>query len=59
MAIHAIGDQLHKFSWEVEQLTPDDFADQIAWFQIKRQEEEKSLREAKAKAHAQSRRTRR
>jgi len=48
---------LGKFAHEVEEeLTVDDLADWIAWFKIKREEEEKAYKEAEAKAKAKSRR---
>lgn len=54
----AVAEQLGKFSHEVEELTPNELADWLAYFKLKREAEKKAYDEAKAKAKSESRRMR-
>ena len=62
MAVHVIAEKLGKFAWEVQdQMTPRELAKWLAFYKIRREEEEKAYQDsrAKAKAEAQSRQPRR
>jgi hypothetical protein len=52
----AVAENLGKFAHEVEELTPDELADWLAYFKLKREAEKKAQDEARAKAKANARR---